>query len=102
IRRMLKDITDAEELKPKNCNCSCFTLQPVAMDSKPTGKDVPANKVLPAPKDSISAMVSIGKDSVSYKSNLKAEVKKPINSSSSKAGKKTTSNTKKTTTSTKK
>jgi len=102
IRRMLKDITDAEELKPKNCNCSCFTLQPVDMDSKPTGKDVPASKVLPASKDSTSVVVSIGKDSVSSKSNLKAEVKKPITSSSSKAVKKTTNNSKKTTTSSKK
>ncbi len=98
IRRMLKDITDAEELKPKNCNCSCFTLQPVDMDSKSAGKDVPASKVLPASKDSSSAIVSIGKDSLSSKSNLKAEVKKPITNSSSKAVKKTTSNTKKTTT----
>ncbi len=103
LRRKIKEISDAEELKPKNCDCSCFTIQPVDGASKAASKEVSSAKVLPASKDSAAMNVSsIAKDSVSAKNLVKAETKKQNSTSTSKTVKKTTSTTKKNTTTPKK
>jgi len=103
LRRKIKEITDAEELKPKNCDCSCFTIQPVDGASKSSTKEVASAKILPASKDtSVTKVSSTVKDSVSVKSPIKIEPKKTSTSSSSKTVKKPTTSTKKTTTTPKK
>jgi len=98
LRRKIKEITDAEELRPKNCNCNCFTIQPVDGVSKSTTKEIPVTKILPAAKDSSNVKASPKvKDSVSTKSSIKAESKNQKTSPTTKSVKKTTSTSKKNT-----
>jgi hypothetical protein len=102
LRRKIKEITDAEELRPKNCDCSCFTIQPVDAASK-SAKEITSATVIPTSKDSSSAKIVSGvKDSVSGKSPIKAEPKKQPATTTSKTVKKTTSTTKKNSTTPKK
>jgi mono/diheme cytochrome c family protein len=103
LRRKLKDITDAEDLKPKNCDCRCFTIQPVNADSKSSAKELSSTKILPAAKDSSGVKVSgMVKDSVTTKTTLKAESKKQVTNSATKPVKKPTSSSKKSSTTPKK
>jgi hypothetical protein len=97
LRKKLKDITDAEDLRPKNCDCSCFTIQPVNSESKSSAKEPSSAKILPAAKDSSTVKVSSKvKDSVNNKTALKVESKKPTATSTTKTTtKKPTSSTKK-------
>ena len=97
LRKKLKDITDAEDLRPKNCDCSCFTIQPVNSESKSSAKEPSSAKILPAVKDSSTVKVSSKvKDSVNNKTALKVESKKPTATSTTKTTtKKPTSSTKK-------
>ena len=100
LRRKIKDVTDAEELRPKNCDCACFTIQPVDAGSK-SSKEVSSAKILPASKDSSSVRVSTGvKDSVSGKNPIKVEPKKQTTKSTT--VKKPTTTTKKNTSTPKK
>ena len=103
LRRKIKEVTDAEELRPKNCDCSCFTIQPVDGNSKSSAREVASAKILPASKDSsVTKVSSKVKDSVSAKSPIKVDPKKPSTNSTSKTVKKPTSTTKKNTTTPKK
>ena len=58
IRRIIREVEDAEQLKPKNCDCSCFTIQPVDANTKT------------APKEEV-----ISKDTISKTTEIKAEPK---------------------------
>jgi hypothetical protein len=84
LRRKIKDVTDAEELRPKNCDCSCFTIQPVDMESKANKKEVSSAKILPPAKDSASSgHASRVKDSISSRNSLTISPKKQASTSSS-------------------
>jgi len=102
LRRKIKEISDAEELRPKNCDCSCFTIQPVDAASKSSTKEVASARILPAAKDSLTKVSASVKDSVSTKNSLKVEPKKQSTTSTTKSAKKPTSTTKKNTTTPKK
>jgi len=101
IRRMIKDVQDAEELRPKNCDCSCFTIQPVDADSK-AAKEVNASKILPASDSVKTKPATVVKDSISTKTPVKIEPKKQTTKSTTTPSKKTTTSKKKSSTPAKK
>jgi hypothetical protein len=94
MRRMIKDVQDAEELKPKNCDCSCFTIQPVDADSK-AAKEVVASKILPNSDAVNTKPATVVKDSISTKAAMKIEPKKQTTKSATASSKKTTTSKKK-------
>jgi len=94
IRRSLKDVQDAEELKPKNCDCSCFTIQPVDADAR-ASKEVSASKPIESVDSTKVKPSGLTKESISTKTPLKAEPKKETSKSTSTSSKKTTSSKKK-------
>jgi hypothetical protein len=97
FRRKIKDVTDAEELRPKNCDCSCFTIQPVDMDSRASKKEITSAKILPSTRDSASSVHSSRvKDSVSPKSALTVSPNKQSAPPSTKTVKKPVTTKKKT------
>jgi hypothetical protein len=102
IRRIIKEVDDAEQLKPQNCDCSCFTIQPVDANSK-ASREVSASKIIQPSGDSLKMKpISLVKDSISTKATLKVQPKKQPTKSIATPAKKTTTTKKKNSTSNKK
>jgi hypothetical protein len=102
IRRIIREVDDAEQLKPQNCDCSCFTIQPVDAASK-VSKEVSASKIIQPSVDSLKMKpISLVKDSISAKAPLKAQPKKQPTKSTAMPAKKTTTKKKSSTSNKKK
>ena len=101
IRRFIREVDDAEQLRPKNCDCSCFTIQPVDAASK-ASKELSASKIIQPSIDSFKLKpITLAKE-ISTTATLKVQPKKQATKSIPAPAKKTTTTKKKSSTSHKK